>query len=240
VSATPCDGNGTSPVPKTYEELLVAERDHECGGFGRDNLCIRLSGIARLPTEFGEFQIAAFWNNRDSKEHVAIIKGNVLGGEGVATRIHSECLTGDALGSLRCDCRPQLEAALRRIGKLERGLVLYLRQEGRGIGLMNKIRAYQLQDQGLDTVEANLALGFRDDERDYAIAAHMLATLRVRSIKLMTNNPNKVQQLREFGVKVQERIPHVIPPNPHNRFYLKTKANRSGHLMVIPDGEGPD
>lgn len=229
----------TDSEPMTFDTLLSEEREHECAGFGRNHLCVRLVGVARLPTEFGEFQIAAFWNNRDAKEHVAILRGNVIGATGVPTRIHSECLTGDALGSLRCDCRPQLEAALTHIGQLEQGIVLYLRQEGRGIGLLNKVRAYQLQDQGMDTVEANLALGFRDDERDYAIAAHMLATLRVGSIRLMTNNPNKVRQMQEFGVQVDERVPHVIPPNPHNRFYLQTKAQRSGHLMNVPDaGEG--
>ncbi len=220
-----------------FESLLAEEREHECDGFGRNHLCVRLVGVADLPTEFGDFRIAAFWNNGDEKEHVAILKGDVIGAEGVLTRMHSECLTGDALGSLRCDCRPQLEAALTALGKSERGVVLYLRQEGRGIGLLNKVRAYQLQDKGLDTVEANLALGFRDDERDYAIAAHMLASLRVKSIQLMTNNPDKVNQLRTFGVNVTERVPHVIPPTAHNRFYLQTKARRSGHLMHVPDAE---
>jgi GTP cyclohydrolase II len=224
----------------TFETLLADEREHECDGFGRNHLCVRLVAVADLPTEFGEFQIAAFWNNRDEKEHVAILKGNVIGASGVPTRMHSECLTGDALGSLRCDCRPQLEAALTKLGQSERGIVLYLRQEGRGIGLLNKVRAYQLQDKGLDTVEANLALGFRDDERDYAIAAHMLASLRVRSIRLMTNNPDKVNQLRALGVDVTERVPHVIPPNAHNRFYLQTKARRSGHLMHVPDMTDPE
>lgn len=146
-------------------------------------------------------------------------------------RVHSECLTGDALGSVRCDCRDQLEAALKRISELEEGLVLYLRQEGRGIGLLNKIRAYSLQDGGLDTVEANLALGFRDDERDYAIAAHMLTSLDVRSVRVMTNNPNKLEQLKGYGITVAGRIPHVLPPNEHNRFYLETKAKRSGHFI---------
>ncbi len=220
-----------------FESLLAEEREHECDGFGRNHLCVRLVGVADLPTEFGDFRIAAFWNNGDEKEHVAILKGDVIGAEGVLTRMHSECLTGDALGSLRCDCRPQLEAALTALGKSERGVVLYLRQEGRGIGLLNKVRAYQLQDKGLDTVEANLALGFRDDERDYAIAAHMLASLRVKSIQLMTNNPDKVNQLRTFGVNVTERVPHVIAPTAHNRFYLQTKARRSGHLMHVPDAE---
>jgi GTP cyclohydrolase II len=140
-------------------------------------------------------------------------------------------LTGDAIGSLRCDCRDQLEAALVALGKQEKGMLLYLRQEGRGIGLLNKIRAYGLQDQGMDTVEANLALGFRDDERDYSIAAHMLFSLRVRSIALMTNNPRKISGLEKLGVKVTDRIPLVIPPNQYNRFYLETKKEKSGHLL---------
>ena len=147
------------------------------------------------------------------------------------TRLHSECLTGDAIGSLRCDCRDQLETALRRLATMERGLLFYLRQEGRGIGLINKVRAYALQDRGLDTVEANLALGFRDDERDYAIAAHMIESLDIVSVRLMTNNPKKIAQLTQFGVRVTDRIPHVIPPNEHNRFYLETKAARSGHWI---------
>lgn len=219
----------------SLEALLSEEREHACDGFGQNRLCVRLVAVADLPTEFGDFRIAAFWNNRDGKEHVAILKGDVIGAAGVPTRIHSECLTGDALGSLRCDCRSQLEAALTAIGQAERGIVLYLRQEGRGIGLLNKVRAYQLQDKGLDTVEANQALGFRDDLRDYAVAAHMLASLRVESIRLMTNNPDKVNQLSNLGVAVLERIPHVIPPTAHNRFYLQTKARRSGHLMHVPD-----
>lgn len=213
-------------------ELLLEENCcHECDGLGKDNVCVRIEAIAELPTRFGDFHIVAFWNNRDEKEHVAIVKGEVLGAEDVPVRLHSECLTGDVMGSLRCDCRDQLEAALQAIGRMDKGMVLYLRQEGRGIGLINKIRAYSLQDQGLDTVEANLALGFRDDERDYAVAAHMLHSLKVRSIQLMTNNPKKIAQLTQYGVKVNGRIPHVLPPNPHNEFYLKTKAAKSGHLI---------
>jgi len=132
---------------------------------------------------------------------------------------------------LRCDCRDQLEVALQRLSAAPSGLLLYLRQEGRGIGLINKVRAYALQDRGLDTVEANVALGFRDDERDYAIAAHMIASLNVRSIRLMTNNPNKIRQLEQHGIRVSGRIPHVMPPNPYNQFYLRTKATRSGHYI---------
>ncbi|MFZ5433904.1 MAG: GTP cyclohydrolase II [Calditrichota bacterium] len=188
---------------------------------------------AKLPTRFGEFEIVAFGNNRDRKEHVAIIRGDVAGYEDVPVRLHSECLTGDVLGSLRCDCRDQLEAALKHIGSLERGIVLYMRQEGRGIGLTNKIRAYALQDDGLDTVEANHALGFHDDERDYAVAAGMLQALDVGSIQLLSNNPKKIAGLRDHGIVITERIPHLLPPNPHNVNYLATKARKSGHMIEI-------
>jgi GTP cyclohydrolase II len=187
--------------------------------------------MAELPTRFGDFHIVAFENNRDGKEHVAITRGDVIGASDVPVRIHSECLTGDALGSLRCDCRDQLQTALKKIGQMDRGILLYLRQEGRGIGLINKIRAYSLQDEGLDTVEANLALGFRDDERDYAVAAHMLMSLKVESVQIMTNNPKKINQLVQYGIKVNGRIPHIIEPNEYNRFYLETKAAKSGHLI---------
>jgi len=213
------------------EQVLKAEADHDCAGVGEQRICVRIVAIADLPTRFGRFQVAAFWNNRDGKEHIAIMHGNPMGREDVPTRVHSECLTGDALGSLRCDCRDQLEVALRRIAREECGLVLYLRQEGRGIGLLNKLRAYALQDRGLDTVEANLALGFRDDEREYSIAAHMLFSLRVRSIRLLTNNPRKIDDLARYGVRISGRLPHVIPPNDFNRFYLETKRDKSGHIL---------
>jgi GTP cyclohydrolase II len=215
----------------TFDELLESGRDHDCPGLGVDHTCVKIAAVADLPSRFGEFHIVAFWNDRDGKEHVAIVHGDPFDAEDVPVRIHSECLTGDALGSLRCDCRDQLEASLRAIAAEERGVVLYLRQEGRGIGLLNKLRAYGLQDHGLDTVEANLALGFGDDERDYAIAAHMLALLQVRSVRLMTNNPRKVAGLEALGVRVTGRIPLVIPANDSNRFYLETKALKSGHLI---------
>jgi GTP cyclohydrolase II len=156
-----------------------------------------------------------------------------VGGEDVAVRLHSECLTGDVMGSLRCDCRDQLTEGLRTIQREGRGVLLYLRQEGRGIGLLNKIRAYALQEQGLDTVEANQALGFRDDERDYAVAAHMIRSLSLRSVRVVTNNPDKIRQLTQHGVTVSGRVPHVIPPNEFNRFYLETKARRSGHMIDL-------
>jgi GTP cyclohydrolase II len=213
------------------QELLDADRAHECDGCGPEHVCVNIASIAELPTRFGDFHIVAFYNNKDGKEHAAIVKGDVTHSEDVPVRLHSECLTGDALGSLRCDCRDQLEAALTAIGKMEKGIVLYLRQEGRGIGFINKIRAYGLQDYGMDTVEANLALGFRDDERDYQVAAHMLLSLKVNSIRLMTNNPKKINDLVRYGVKVNGRIPHIIPSNPYNDFYLRTKAEKSGHLI---------
>jgi GTP cyclohydrolase II len=214
-----------------FDVLLQNEGDHECEGIGKDKVCVRVVAMAELPTRFGEFHIIAFENNRDGKEHVAIVKGDVIGAKDVPVRLHSECLTGDALGSLRCDCRDQLETSLLAIGQMERGMVLYLRQEGRGIGLVNKIRAYSLQDQGLDTVEANHALGFRDDERDYAVAAHMLMSLKIESVRLITNNPKKIQQLIDYGIKVSDRIPHIMEPNEYNRFYLETKAAKSGHMI---------
>jgi GTP cyclohydrolase II len=221
----------TNPMDTRLNELVERDRNHECPGYGHDHVCVRIVAVAKLPSRFGDFRIVAFWNNRDQKDHIAIVHGDVVGAENVPTRMHSECLTGDVIGSLRCDCRDQLETALKKIGEVERGVVLYLRQEGRGIGLANKIRAYALQDQGMDTVEANLALGFRDDERDYAIAAHMLHSLGISSVHLMTNNPKKVQELEQYGVKVSRRLPHLLPPNPHNRFYLETKAQRSGHFI---------
>ncbi len=215
------------------EDLVERDREHRCEGYGAARVCVRVVGVARLPTRFGDFRIVAFWNNRDAGDHVALVRGDVIGQPDVLTRLHSECLTGDALGSLRCDCRDQLEAALRALGRAERGILLYLRQEGRGIGLMNKVRAYALQDRGLDTVDANLALGFRDDERDYAIAAHMLASIGPASVRLMTNNPQKIDQLRAHGIEVSGRVPLVLPPNRHNRNYLRTKALRSGHWIDL-------
>ena len=215
----------------TLDDLVERDKTHDCAGYGAAGVCVRIEAVAELPSRFGRFRIVAFWNNRDGKEHVAMVHGDVIGAEDVPTRLHSECLTGDVMGSLRCDCRDQLEVALQRLASGPCGLLLYLRQEGRGIGLINKVRAYALQDHGLDTVEANVALGFRDDERDYAIAAHMIASLNIKSVQLMTNNPNKIRQLEQHGVRISGRVPHVMPPNPYNQFYLRTKATRSGHYI---------
>ncbi len=229
MTEVPCTATLTS-VP-SLDDLVERDKEHDCAGFGAHAVCVKVEAVADLPTRFGRFRIVAFWNNRDAKEHIALVHGDILNAEKVVTRLHSECLTGDALGSLRCDCRDQLGVALERIAQEPCGVLLYLRQEGRGIGLLNKVKAYSLQDDGLDTVDANLALGFRDDERDYAIAAHALASLTVKSVRLLTNNPKKISELEKYGIHVTDRIPHVIPANAYNRFYLETKANRSGHFI---------
>jgi GTP cyclohydrolase II len=218
------------------DALLEENVDHVCPD--APETCVRVVAVADLPTRFGAYQVVAFWCGHDQREHAAFVHGDVLGVEEVPVRIHSECLTGDAIGSLRCDCRDQLVESLQKIGSMPSGIVLYLRQEGRGIGFANKIRAYQLQDQGYDTVQANELLGFRSDERDYGIAAHMLGSLHVRSIRIMTNNPHKIQDLQEHGVKIVGRIPVVVPPNERNRSYLETKRTRMGHLL--DDIEQPD
>jgi GTP cyclohydrolase II len=212
------------------EELLEENKDHFCGDdFAR--ICVKIVAVADLPTRFGDFQIVAFCNNKEEQDHVALVHGDVSGLADVPVRIHSECLTGDALGSLRCDCRDQLTTSLETLSSMDNGILLYLRQEGRGIGLQNKMKAYQLQDFGYDTVEANEALGFRDDERDYGIAAHMLMSLGVESVQLLTNNPKKIDDLRSYGVKVSGRIPVLIEPNEHNERYLMTKMKKSGHML---------
>ena len=185
---------------------------------------------AQLPTQFGLFRVVVYRELGADKEHVAVIAGDINEAEDLLVRVHSECLTGEVLHSLKCDCRDQLDLALERIQAEGRGAVLYLRQEGRGIGLGNKIRAYAKQDEGLDTVDANLALGFEDDHRGYHMAADMLRDLGVRSIALMTNNPRKVEGLENDGVRVTRREPHEIEAHDHNRDYLKTKQTRLGHL----------
>lgn len=188
-----------------------------------------------LPTVYGEFKVVVFHNNRDDKEHLAIIYGDISAGTDILTRIHSECLTSEVLGSLKCDCREQLQNALKAIADEGQGIVLYLRQEGRGIGLGNKIRAYALQEQGYDTVEANHVLGFPDDLRSYDVAAGMLRALGVETVRLLTNNPRKISGLEENGIQVVSRIPLVIHPNPINKHYLVTKARKSGHLIVFDE-----
>jgi len=209
-------------------EARVAAGDVMTFGTGAD---LRIVSRAHLPNRFAEqAEIVAFRSDGDTAEHVALILGNPTG-EPPLVRVHSECLTGDALGSLKCDCGPQLEAALTQIAAAGWGILLYLRQEGRSIGLINKIRAYALQDQGFDTVDANLRLGFGDDERDYAVAARMLAKVSRKVVKLLTNNPRKVAALRAEGIEVVEQVPLKVGANVHNRAYLATKRDRSGHQL---------
>ncbi|WP_421209163.1 GTP cyclohydrolase II [Aeromonas sp. 602396] len=192
---------------------------------------VTLVAKSKLPTPWGTFTLVGFQETGTGKDHAALVMGDITGEEPVLGRIHSECLTGDALFSLRCDCGFQLQAALEKIAKAGRGVLLYVRQEGRGIGLLNKIRAYHLQDQGADTVEANVALGFAADMRDYTICADMLKQLEVKSLKLMTNNPRKMKAMESFGIPVAERVPLQEGRNPHNEFYLSTKANKLDHML---------
>ncbi len=186
----------------------------------------------RIPTQYGEF-VLHYYNTIDNKEHIAFVKGEVKNKENVLVRIHSECFTGDVLGSRRCDCGEQLDMALRMISEAGSGAVLYLRQEGRGIGLLKKLQAYNLQDEGLDTVDANLHLGHLADEREYDIAALMLQTLEITSINLMTNNPSKIEALAKLGVNVQQRIPVETDAHTDNKNYLKTKVEKMHHILLI-------
>ncbi len=213
---------------KQISELLTASEKQVCA---TDACCVQLVAIANLPSRFGDFQICGFVSPCDGKEHTAIIKGDIIGKHGVVTRVHSECLTGDVMGSKRCDCRDQLLESLKIIEKEGTGVLLYLRQEGRNIGLTEKIKAYSLQDHGYDTIDANIHLGYKPDERDYGIAANILKNLQVESIKLLTNNPEKIQQLIAAGIQVDERLPLIIEPSEFNRAYLETKAAKSGHLF---------
>ena len=192
---------------------------------------VTLVAKSKLPTPWGTFTLVGFQETGTGKDHAALVMGDITGDEPVLGRIHSECLTGDALFSLRCDCGFQLQAAMENIAKAGRGVLLYVRQEGRGIGLLNKIRAYHLQDQGADTVEANVALGFAADMRDYTICADMLKALEVKSLRLMTNNPRKMKAMESFGIPVAERVPLQEGRNPHNEFYLSTKANKLDHML---------
>jgi 3,4-dihydroxy 2-butanone 4-phosphate synthase / GTP cyclohydrolase II len=221
------------------EDLVDRDRDHDCSGFGAQHVCVRVEAVAELPTRFGHFRIIAFWNNRDGKEHLALAHGDVLGAEALPVRMHSECLTGDALGSLRCDCGPQLEDALRLIADAGLGVVVYLRgHEGRGIGLSHKLRAYSLQEQGRDTVDANLDLGLPVDGRDYGMGSQILVDLGVTTMRLLTNNPAKYGGLDGFGLQIVERVPLQSRLNPENLRYLRTKQERMGHLLDLPAEEG--
>lgn len=207
----------------TVDELILYRKKNE--------KLVKNEADVRIPTKFGEFEFIGYSDQIENKEYLAIIKGDVRGKENVTVRLHSECLTGDVFGSKRCDCQDQLHKSLHEIENKGKGLVIYLRQEGRGIGILNKLKAYKLQDQGYDTVEANHKLGFKDDLRDYAVAAQIIKDLDIKSISLMTNNPSKIKGLETYGIKVVDREEIEIPANDVDEKYLKTKKEKMGHLL---------
>lgn len=192
---------------------------------------VERSAVIQLPTKYGTFKAYGYVNVLNGEHHIALVKGEIGDGKEVLCRVHSECLTGDVFGSSRCDCGEQLQMALQQIEQEGRGILLYMRQEGRGIGLINKLKAYELQENGMDTLDANLALGFQGDLREYYIGSQILKDLGVKTLRLLTNNPDKVYQLEDYGMEIVERIPIEVKANPYDRFYLKTKKNRMGHIF---------
>lgn len=224
-------------IAQDIESLRKCPLKLDCARCERET-CVKVVSVADFPTAHGHFRIIGFVNNRDGKDHIVVLKGDIGDGKAILTRVHSACLTGDALGSLRCDCGPQLRLALELIEREGRGIVLYHQEEGRGIGLVNKIRAYALQDAGFDTLDANVALGFAADAREYRVPAEMLKKLGVTSVRLMTNNPEKVTEMESNGVAVVERVNHELPAHAHDRLYLETKRARFGHLLNLDHSQG--
>jgi 3,4-dihydroxy 2-butanone 4-phosphate synthase/GTP cyclohydrolase II len=227
-----------SALAKKFGIKIISVADLIAHRLRREKLVHRVAE-AKLPTKFGEFTAIAYKSDVDPAEHLALIMGDIATTEPVLVRVHSECATGDIFGSLRCDCGEQLDMALKMIAQNGRGVLVYLRQEGRGIGFHNKIRAYALQDQGLDTVEANISLGFAPDLRDYGVGAQILTDLGIKELRLLTNNPKKVISVEGYGLRVVQTVPIIVPPNPHNRQYLETKQKKMGHRLELPiSGEG--
>ena len=210
-------------IPQLVEYRKVYDKLVEC------------VAIAKMPTRYGEFMAHCYINKINGEHHVALVKGDISDGENILCRVHSECLTGDVFGSMRCDCGQQFDAAMKAIAKEGRGVLLYMRQEGRGIGLVNKLKAYKLQDEGMDTLDANIALGFPGDLREYYTGAQILRDLGIHSLELLTNNPDKVYQLSDYGMEISKRVPIEIEANKYDVFYLKTKKARMGHILEVED-----
>jgi 3,4-dihydroxy 2-butanone 4-phosphate synthase / GTP cyclohydrolase II len=207
----------------TIEELIKYRRQRE--------KLVQKVEVVKMPTDYGDFDLHLYKSTTDGQHHLALVKGEVTGKANVLVRVHSECLTGDVFGSRRCDCGPQIQQAMKQVSEEGRGVILYMRQEGRGIGLVPKILAYKLQETGLDTVEANLKLGYKMDLREYGIGAQILADLGLKTIRLLTNNPKKVVGLEGYGLEIVEQVPIRVKPNPHNEKYLKTKREKLGHSV---------